>query len=1360
MNNSPSQRSAERLYKLLPSIYQLQDVKQGEPLRALLAIIESEFQAIEADIEGLYDNWFIETCEPWVVPYIGDLLKVRDLYADDTLTYGPEQRAHVANTLAYRRRKGTAPVLEQLAQDITGWRARAVEFFQLLATTQNLNHLRTNTSVDLRSNKQPELLGTPFEQRAAYTAEIRRVANAQGKYNVGNMGLFLWRLRSYPIERGTARAVKGHKAKINGLYYTFNPLGREAVPLFNQPQTETEITQLAEEINVPGKLFRHLLQASIGTDSASKIFPRIFVDGQANPISPEEILVYSLGQEDSQQWQLPPQNLYLQTDGTPIKKVALDPELGRLAFLTGTPRQVEVSYSYGFSSDVGSGPYDRSESLAKALHGSGSRLIWSVQQFSPTGHTSHTKHVKRKPLAEAVRAWNKLAQIWQFCQDQIYIPLAQISVDANGKISHLDTTRRRLAKSARGIYQPGIVKGLDVNPAESGFAQIQISPGKAINRRRRTLKLENRYLLDLSPYTGQTVTVFIALISSRGQSPIRVVQEVETGVITVEDNHTYRGNLTLKIPAGRQVKLLAANQCRPHIRGNLSVIGLGIADETVTSGRLTLNGLLIEGRLTVQPGDLKSLQVSHCTLVPEAGGLIVEKSKLAPEPEAEEDVSFLALLMYGLSLISNILRWGASVNNTPPKQNLGKLVELGLQQTVRVFATVQAVLRSWQSSDFQDPDSESEDPQETEADCPGQCSDTSDTSEVDNSQLEIALERSICGPIHLADTVPSLWIADSIIDKGCDNENGAAIIATGTAATIRTTTVFGSSHIRSLEASSSIFSEKVTAIRRQVGCLRFCYVVDNSHTPRRYRCQPDLALSEAFSEPDSLPSAMTSLVVCDTDLSYLFAATAGDGIFRSTDNGEQWQPFNNGLTNLHITALLAYHTTIGSNTVANGAENDADNNTDNKAYILAGTAGGGIFYAVAESELNWIAVDTNIKIGTDNDTDAGLDAKLNTDITALAVYPQPDTSALILAATAGNGIFSFSVNSSLENGNSLQQLNRGLTNHHVTALAVHPNGQIFAGTTGGIFRTDRSHNWVASNRGLTSSHVTALLISASGQIFAGTSTGLFHSADRGEHWQVLNLPATTEITALLNSIKYGQGTINSTGTTVRGIGTAFKQELKMGDALAVAGQIRIVTHIDSDELLTINSAFKPDLPAGTTFTIESLWAGTAGQGIFYSTDNGNHWIAATTDLASTDVAALAIKVSHSINTTSDTQSNAQSNTPSGHRQIFAATAVGGILRSGNENSSWTSINRGLKNVDEKLLILARLQPSFTWTCYSDPGYAQLASSCPPKIRTGAEDSSEMGVFNDLKQPQREANLRASLEEYLRFGLEAGIFYIT
>jgi hypothetical protein len=36
----------------------------------------------------------------------------------------------------------------------------------------------------------------------------------------------------------------------------------------------------------------------------------------------------------------------------------------------------------------------------------------------------------------------------------------------------------------------------------------------------------------------------------------------------------------------------------------------------------------------------------------------------------------------------------------------------------------------------------------------------------------------------------------------------------------------------------------------------------------------------------------------------------------------------------------------------------------------------------------------------------------------------------------------------------------------------------------------------------------------------------------------------------------------------------------------------------------------------------------------------------------------------------------------------------------------------------------------------------------------------MGAYSFLQQPQRESNLRQSLTEYLRVGLEAGFFFVT
>ena len=75
-------------------------------------------------------------------------------------------------------------------------------------------------------------------------------------------------------------------------------------------------------------------------------------------------------------------------------------------------------------------------------------------------------------------------------------------------------------------------------------------------------------------------------------------------------------------------------------------------------------------------------------------------------------------------------------------------------------------------------------------------------------------------------------------------------------------------------------------------------------------------------------------------------------------------------------------------------------------------------------------------------------------------------------------------------------------------------------------------------------------------------------------------------------------------------------------------------------------------------------------------------------------------------------------------------------------------------------VVAQIVPAFTSLVYGQPGYGQLRISAPEQIRTGADDEAEMGAFHDLFQPQRESNLCTRLDEYLRFGLEAGVFYET
>jgi hypothetical protein len=72
----------------------------------------------------------------------------------------------------------------------------------------------------------------------------------------------------------------------------------------------------------------------------------------------------------------------------------------------------------------------------------------------------------------------------------------------------------------------------------------------------------------------------------------------------------------------------------------------------------------------------------------------------------------------------------------------------------------------------------------------------------------------------------------------------------------------------------------------------------------------------------------------------------------------------------------------------------------------------------------------------------------------------------------------------------------------------------------------------------------------------------------------------------------------------------------------------------------------------------------------------------------------------------------------------------------------------------------RVRPQFNSTRYGTPTYCQLDWNCAEEIKRGADDESEMGVFHDLYQPQREANLRARLNEYTPARMEVGIIFAS
>ena len=347
---------ADKLYHLLPAIYRIRDVEQGSALRALCEVLAEDIAVLRENLDQLYDDQFIETCADWVAPYIGDLIGYRTLHGVTDRTRSA--RAEVANTIAYRRRKGTVTVLEQLARDVTGWNARVVEFFQSLETSQYMNHVRPAnfTTVDLRNWEALERRDTAFNGMA-HSVDMRRIESQQGRYNIPNIGLFLWRLDAYTVRRSPAFRVDDER-------FLFSPLGNNQ-QLFTRPQAETDITHLAEPLNVPEPISRRVLDTYLAQYYGPQL--SLFLQADNLDTSVSQVQVCNLS-DDGASWA-----------HLPVSKVSIDPLLGRIAVPPGTPPvNLRVTYHYGFSMPTGGGSYERGKTFAL---GSGSASVTEGQSL-------------------------------------------------------------------------------------------------------------------------------------------------------------------------------------------------------------------------------------------------------------------------------------------------------------------------------------------------------------------------------------------------------------------------------------------------------------------------------------------------------------------------------------------------------------------------------------------------------------------------------------------------------------------------------------------------------------------------------------------------------------------------------------------------------------------------------------------------------------------------------------------------------------------------------------------------------------------------------------------------------------------
>jgi photosystem II stability/assembly factor-like uncharacterized protein len=181
----------------------------------------------------------------------------------------------------------------------------------------------------------------------------------------------------------------------------------------------------------------------------------------------------------------------------------------------------------------------------------------------------------------------------------------------------------------------------------------------------------------------------------------------------------------------------------------------------------------------------------------------------------------------------------------------------------------------------------------------------------------------------------------------------------------------------------------------------------------------------------------------------------GDTLRRSSDNGSTWSIVHNGLPFGQMPDIRVH---------SNGD-------------IYLARKGDWLFRSSNNGD-NWIA----LPLPPIPPPPPGLDAD------AIAF----GSGGNIYVGDDGQGFFR-----STNSGSSWEQLNNGLPNTFVWALAVSNGGHIFSGmANGGVYRsTNGGTQWDSVNTGLPSQsrRIYSLLIAPSGYIFAGTTGGIYRS---------------------------------------------------------------------------------------------------------------------------------------------------------------------------------------------------------------------------------------------------------------------------
>jgi photosystem II stability/assembly factor-like uncharacterized protein len=366
---------------------------------------------------------------------------------------------------------------------------------------------------------------------------------------------------------------------------------------------------------------------------------------------------------------------------------------------------------------------------------------------------------------------------------------------------------------------------------------------------------------------------------------------------------------------------------------------------------------------------------------------------------------------------------------------------------------------------------------------------------------------------------------------------------------------------------------------------------------------------------------VSSLFVDSHDSQTIYATTYCAGIFKSTDSGRRWRSANPGPK----PQCLDFALTL-----------------DPRApqTVYAGTHRG--VFKSTDGALRWHASNSGLSL---------------TRVSSVALDPR--RPRIVYASTGPLGLFR-----SRDGGAHWWPVVSRLKS--VDAVALDPRDPriilAFGAGPRGIRSTNAGRTWQPAGAGLAAKSVTVLAISGE-RAYAGTSRGVFSSADGGRSWHGLPSPGTNYVQAL--AIAPNDPDVVYAG----GLGSDARGLYKSTDGGSTWQ--RLTDTLESPDVYAV--ALDPKQPT-------TVYIGTAGNGVFKSADGGTNWQRASSGLPRIRMKATTAtgEVTWIAQTVWVT---AVAVDPAHPKTLYAATAGRGIFRTTDAGESWHPVNAGLTVLD-------------------------------------------------------------------------------